>query len=175
MAKLKNQTKVLKEVDPVAVGFLAPSSRQHTDILVYCTATSQVATSHWAAVAVPCLLFSTPVGPWHIFLIGVLGLRNQVSPRLPKQGFPGRHMGCLGHEEGGREAERGGLKEGSRSEKVVGFFSLINQITPAHSCCSWLAGLKNNSESPMLLMTSASCVGFWEFIFCFLGRRKKVT
>jgi len=81
-------------------------------------------------------------------------------------------MGRPGHEAGGWKAEGGGLGGGSRSGKV-GFFPLINQITPAHSCCSWLAGLKNNSESPMRLMTSASCVGFRHFSSVFLAEGRK--
>lgn len=81
-------------------------------------------------------------------------------------------MGRPGHEAGGWKAEGGGLGGGSMSGKV-GFFPLINQITPAHSCCSWLAGLKNNSESPMRLMTSASCVGFRHFSSVFLAEGRK--
>lgn len=72
-----------------------------------------------------------------------------------------------------------GRQKGEDSEEVQGqgklgfFFPLINQITPAHSCCSWLAGQKNNSESPMLFMTSASCVGFGHFSFVFLAERER--
>lgn len=93
-------------------------------------------------------------------------------PQAPQTGISGQHMGCPGHEGGGWKAEGGGLGGGSRSGKVV-FFRLINQITPAHSCCSWLAGLKNNSESPVLLMTSASCVGFGHFSSVFLAEGRK--
>lgn len=81
-------------------------------------------------------------------------------------------MGCPGHKEEGWKAEGGGLRGGSRSGKVV-FFPLINQITPAHSCWSWLAGLQNNSESPMRLMTRASCVGFRHFSSVFLAGGRK--
>lgn len=82
-------------------------------------------------------------------------------------------MGCSGHEKGGWEAERGGLRGGSRSGKVGFIFPLINQITPAHPCCSWLAGLKNNSESPLLFMTSASYVGSGHFSFVFLAEERE--
>lgn len=65
------------------------------------------------------------------------------------------------------------LQEVQGQEKLCFFFPLINQITPAHSCCSGLAGLKKNSESLMLLMTSASCVGFGHFSFIFLAEVRK--
>lgn len=139
---------------------------------VRCTVTCQVAPRPQASRGGSYLLFPTPVGLWYRFVNEVRGLRNQLSPRLPKQGFSGSHMGCLRHEEGGWEAGGGGLEGGSRSKKV-GFFPLINQLTPAHSCCSWLAGLKINSESPMLLLTSTSCVGIGHFSSVFLAEGRK--
>lgn len=58
-------------------------------------------------------------------------------------------------------------------EKLFFFPPLINQLTLAHSCYSWLAELKNNSESPMLLLTSASCVVFGHFSSVFLAEGRK--
>lgn len=135
--------------------------------------TYQVAPRHQTSKARPCLCFPTPVGLWHRFVNGIWGLRNQLSSKLPKQEFSGGHMGCPGHEKGGSEAEGGGPRWGSRSGKVGFFFLLINQLTLAHSCCSWLAELKNNSESPMLLLTSASCVVFGHFSSVFLAEGRK--
>lgn len=37
MAKLQNETKVLKEAATAVLYFLVPSYRWHTEVLVYCT------------------------------------------------------------------------------------------------------------------------------------------
>lgn len=88
-----------------------------------------------------------------------------------------------GFQEGTRAAQgmkkeagsrRGRTQKRFKVRKRCCFFPLINQITLAHACCSWLAGLKNNSESPMLLMTSASCVGFGHFSPVFLAEGRKL-
>lgn len=101
--------------------------------------TYQVVPRHRASKARPCLCFPTPVGPWHRFVNGVWGLRNQLSPKLLKQGFSGGHMGCPGHEEGGSKAEGGGPRGGSRSGKVV-FFSPTNKSAHSSSFLLLLAG-----------------------------------
>lgn len=171
MAKLKDQTKVLKEVAPAAVGFLAPSSGQHTDILVYCTVTCQVAISHWAAVARLCLLFPTPVGPY--FLMEYQASEISCPLGSPNRGFQEGTWAAWGMKKEAGRKNGEDSKEIQGQKKLLLFFPLINQITRAHSCCSWLAGLKNNSESPMLLMTSASCVGFGHFSSVFLAEGRK--
>lgn len=171
--QLKDQIEVLKKFAIAALEFLAPG-------ISYCVALCYLPSDSWTPRLSGQAVLSFPFQWAHskYLLLEHEACEMSYLPTSPNRVSWAATWDAQGIKKNkrrlGGSRERPERRLEIRKSFFFLLFSLINHITPAHSCCFWPVGLKHNWVISAAHDKGFLC-GIWAFIFYFLGRRNKAT